>query len=88
MTGSITEDRGTQITSVNYVMLVLATLAVALRFWARYIAHKAGFWWDDWTSLAALVSSSSSLGYCCSLSLTHRSLLSGQTVHCQYTGCL
>ena len=27
-----------------------------LRFWSRFIAGKAGFWWDDWFALGALVS--------------------------------
>ena len=50
-------DRGPYVDNVNYVFLILATVAVALRFYGRYIAHKAGYWWDDWLSLAALVSS-------------------------------
>jgi hypothetical protein len=33
---------------------VLALLAVALRFYARRIS-KAGFWWDDWLMIPALV---------------------------------
>lgn len=44
--------------ATTYVFLILGTLAVILRFWARWIAHKAGFWWDDWLSLASLVSNS------------------------------
>jgi hypothetical protein len=55
MAESVTEDKGPQIRAVTYAMLVLATVAVALRFWARSVALKAGFWWDDWLSLAALV---------------------------------
>jgi hypothetical protein len=35
--------------------VVPATLAVTLRFTARYVS-RAGFWWDDYTILVALVS--------------------------------
>ena len=37
-------------------MIALSTLAVALRFWGRFATHRTGLWWDDWLSLAALVS--------------------------------
>ena len=36
------------------VMTLLATVATALRFYSRHI-KKAGFSWDDWTLLPALV---------------------------------
>lgn len=52
------DDRGSQIRAVTYVMLILATVAVALRLWARHITRQARFWWDDWLCLAALVSPS------------------------------
>ena len=48
-------NKGPHIEAATYIFLILGTLAVALRFWARYISHKAGFWWDDWLSAAALV---------------------------------
>jgi hypothetical protein len=35
--------------------IVPATIVVLLRFIARYVA-KAGFWWDDYTIVGALVS--------------------------------
>lgn len=35
--------------------VVPATLAVMLRFTARYVS-RAGFWWDDYTILVDLVS--------------------------------
>ncbi|KAI9724600.1 MAG: hypothetical protein M1828_003623 [Chrysothrix sp. TS-e1954] len=35
-------------------MVVLATIAIILRFWSRAISHGVRFWWDDWTALAAL----------------------------------
>lgn len=59
MSGHTIEDRGHRVKAANYALLVLGTLAVILRFCGRYIAHKAGFWWDDWLSLVALVSLSS-----------------------------
>lgn len=34
--------------------VVPAIIAVTLRFTARYVS-RAGFWWDDYTILAALV---------------------------------
>ena len=49
-------DKGPQVNAVSYSFLVLSTIAVLLRFWGRMVAHKAGFWWDDWLSLVALVS--------------------------------
>ena len=55
MDGSITEDRGPQIAAVAYAMLVLSTIAVALRLWARHAVQKAHLWWDDWVALLALV---------------------------------
>jgi hypothetical protein len=35
--------------------IVPATIVVILRYFARYVA-RAGFWWDDYTIVAALVS--------------------------------
>ena len=48
-------DSGPHPVAAAYTMLVLATIAVALRFWSRYISHEATFWWDDWFALMALV---------------------------------
>lgn len=39
---------------VTSVLLVLATTAVILRFWARHIS-VARYWWDDFTIIVALV---------------------------------
>lgn len=40
---------------------VLPVVAVALRFWSRYVNSpvdkRSRFWWDDWLILIALVSS-------------------------------
>lgn len=55
MSTSTTADKGSQIKASAYVILALATIAVALRFGGRCIAQKAGLWWDDWLLLAALV---------------------------------
>ena len=40
----------------SIVSVALATIAVSLRLLARRISN-ASFWWDDWTILASLVSS-------------------------------
>lgn len=48
-------NQGPHIDAAAYIMLILVTIAVALRFCSRYVAHKAGFWWDDWLALIALV---------------------------------
>jgi hypothetical protein len=55
-TEDISANQGRSILATIYVFLVLSTLAVALRFWSRHVAHRAGFWWDDWVVLIALVS--------------------------------
>lgn len=52
----MTNDKSSEVLGATYAMLVITTLAVGLRFWSRHIATKAGFWWDDWCSLAAWVS--------------------------------
>ena len=41
----------------SIVSVVAATVAVALRLFARRIS-AAPFWWDDWTIVASLVSMS------------------------------
>lgn len=47
-------NRGPAIDAVQLSMVVSTTIAVALRFIGRRVAH-VGFWWDDWALLAALV---------------------------------
>lgn len=37
-------------------LIAIATLALSLRFISRKLSN-AGFWWDDWLSLAAWVCS-------------------------------
>jgi hypothetical protein len=39
---------------INIALAILATFAVAGRFWARK-AINAKLWWDDWTILVALI---------------------------------
>jgi hypothetical protein len=39
---------------INLTLAILATFAVAGRFWARRVVN-AKLWWDDWTILAALI---------------------------------
>ena len=56
MGSSTIANRGPYVENIDYAFLVLTTLAVVLRFYDRYVAHKAGPWWDDWLSLVALVS--------------------------------
>ena len=36
-------------------MVVLSTIAVALRFVSRILSKKAGLWWDDWLALVGWV---------------------------------
>ena len=38
------QDRGPQVIAVSYALLVIVTLVVMLRFYGRYIVHKAEFW--------------------------------------------
>jgi hypothetical protein len=47
-------DQGPLVDGITALLTVIACAAVALRFWARRIA-KAGYWWDDWFALAAVV---------------------------------
>ena len=39
---------------ITATLLAVATIAVVLRLFARKLS-KASFWWDDWTIVAALV---------------------------------
>lgn len=47
-------DKSRELTRITTVLLILATLFVCLRFWARYI-HRARYGADDWMIVAALV---------------------------------
>ena len=45
---------GTATFAVGGLVVALAILSVALRFYTRLIT-KAGLWWDDWFALAAVL---------------------------------
>ncbi len=51
---TLTEDNSHTLSTVALTLIVLETTAVAVRFLSRYLS-KAGFWWDDWLILGALV---------------------------------
>ncbi len=55
MAFSINDGQGPNVLAVAAVMISLSTIAVGLRVWSRFVGNKAGLWWDDWLSLAALV---------------------------------
>ena len=50
----LTENQSTRIIATSVVLILFSTIAVVLRLIARRLS-KAGFWWDDWTILGALV---------------------------------
>ena len=89
MSTHINEDKGPRVNAANYAFLVLSTIAVILRFCGRFVGHKAGFWWDDWLSLTALVSRPHlTLLNFRTLTFVDYSLSSGQSVGSRSTGCL
>ena len=47
--------RQTQLVAVCTTCLTLSTIAVALRLLVRRVIATAGFWWDDWVAVLALV---------------------------------
>jgi hypothetical protein len=47
-------NQGPKVDIVAITAFTLAAVAVVLRFFARF-RTKAGFWWDDWAVLTALV---------------------------------
>ncbi|KAL9122166.1 MAG: hypothetical protein Q9187_001281 [Circinaria calcarea] len=55
------DDRGPSLLKLNVAMIVVATIAVGLRFWSRAVTRSSKFskgtrfWWDDWLALANLV---------------------------------
>lgn len=55
MNSTATQDRGPQLVAASIILLLLSTIAVALRILGRLITTNSGLWWDDWLSLAALV---------------------------------
>jgi len=51
---NLNDSRSGTLIGVSVFLIIISTLVVALRLLARYLS-SAGFWWDDWTCLAALV---------------------------------
>ena len=49
------DSRGPEVLAVSGVMIALTTIAVSLRFWARFVVPRVQLWWDDWLSLTAVV---------------------------------
>jgi len=48
------DNENTATTAVGALVIVLAVLSVALRFYTRHFT-RAGFGWDDWLILLALI---------------------------------
>lgn len=48
------QDRPGEVYAGTLTLLLVATICVALRFFARRLS-SATFWWDDWILLLALV---------------------------------
>jgi len=52
------ESQRPSLPAFDISMMVIATVAVALRFWSRLIhrsQYNSRLWWDDWVILMALV---------------------------------
>lgn len=50
------QDRGPQLMGAFWTMVVISTIMVGLRFYARFRIKSIG--WDDWTMLLAQVGAS------------------------------
>lgn len=50
-------NRGPEVTAFCIVMIILPTIALALRIWSRLTPKSQRFWWDDWFAIASLVCS-------------------------------
>lgn len=55
------EDKGTVVVAVSSLFIGLCTVAVALRFYARFIRHVS-LGLDDWMSAASLVRHGADIG--------------------------
>ena len=51
---TITDNENVSTTAVGALVLALAVVSVAARFYTRHFT-KAGFGWDDWLILLALI---------------------------------
>jgi hypothetical protein len=49
------DDRGPGLVACAVVALVVSTIAIIARFWARAVASRMTLWWDDWAILATAV---------------------------------
>ena len=50
------DDLGPGLNAMTITMMVLSIIAVALRFWSRFIVTSGKkFWHDDWLALVGLV---------------------------------
>ena len=57
------EVHAIQLRALCIAMIIIPTIAVALRFWSRLmrtgtdngLSLRVGLWWDDWVVLACLV---------------------------------
>lgn len=47
-------NRGPEVTAFCIVMIILPTIALALRIWSRLTPKSQRFWWDDWFAIASL----------------------------------
>lgn len=55
MTSLPDPNRGPEITALAIVMMILPTIAVALRVWSKITPKSQNLWWDDWFAIASLV---------------------------------
>ena len=53
---NVNDSQSSRIIGTCVTLIVISTIVVALRFVARHLS-RAGLWWDDWTILAALITS-------------------------------
>ncbi|KAL9640598.1 MAG: hypothetical protein Q9204_000654 [Flavoplaca sp. TL-2023a] len=61
-------DRGANLLAYAIVMITVAVIAIGLRFWSRSLASSPRgprFWWDDWTALASLPFTITSISIVC-----------------------
>lgn len=62
MSSSSSADRAPQVVALGPPLIVIPTVAVALRIWSRTLIHTSGssrarvLWWDDWLIMMCLVS--------------------------------
>ncbi|KAI0424045.1 hypothetical protein F5Y09DRAFT_163154 [Xylaria sp. FL1042] len=71
------EDRGPPLRAFAIVLVVITTLATALRFWSRSLntarLKRSRFWWDDRFAAASAVAALTELSLCWILPLRQKS---------------